>query len=396
MRSKSLFIIMTILVLINANSPSKALANGNGKKDVCVPPLFNIAFPVVPSSQAGNVTQRKIPPQGNWQIQDTLPFSQDKLGYIYAIPKQNKLLFTGQFNEIFIYFIDSKQWKSIQQPVDWMLGRLFVANDGTIWGPVASFTNTANSKKSYSLLSRYNKATNRFEFIDDKSGFLHAPQVRLISNIAEDQSGLLWFFVGADKNTLVSFDTKTGKSKKHYDFKIAGGNTNVVIGPEGSVWFRDFYNKEIVQYIPSTQETHTYKIASAVADEMTSIRLLNEFDKANYIFMDQQERLWLANFAWLDFSNNNSPEWHQVVESPVFLTDRGLPESQYMMAYQLSTYQSSNGWYWFTGGNGIVRLDLQEGMWCLMTTGVSNVVEDDKQNLWIAVFGYIYKYPLKH
>ena len=61
--------------------------------------------------------------------------------------------------------------------------------------------------------------------------------------------------------------------------------------------------------------------------------------------------------------------------------------------YPNSMYQSSNGWYWFKGA-GIVRLDLEQGSWCLITTGRSDVVEDNDKNLWIAVFGHLYKYPL--
>jgi hypothetical protein len=118
-------------------------------------------------------------------------------------------------------------------------------------------------------------------------------------------------------------------------------------------------------------------------------------DRANYIFMDHSGRLWFANYAWLDFSNGSSPVWHRIIESPVFVTDNKLPDSQYRMAYQYSTYQSSNGWYWFTGGNGIVRLNLEQGTWCLITTGISEVVEDNNHNLWIAVFDHLYKYRLK-
>jgi hypothetical protein len=169
------------------------------------------------------------------------------------------------------------------------------------------------------------------------------------------------------------------------------GSTEVVIGRDGSVWFLDHTDDQLIQYIPSSQEAHTYKFPS-VAD---TGKLPNNFDRASHIYMDRSERLWVANYGWLEFSNSNSPIWYRVVESPVLITDRGLPASQYTMSYQVSTYQSSNGWYWFTGGAGIVRLDLERGSWCLITTEDSEVIEDNDHNLWIAVFGHLYKYPLE-
>lgn len=386
-----LVIFIMLLSFTSACLPLEATTKDNSG-DECIPSLYDVAVPIVtPQVKNDIITPRKILPKGDWQSQGSLPFSQDESGYIlYMRPKHNELLFTGKFDDIYFYSIDKGQWETYQKPDNWMLGRLFLANDGTIWGPVLQIKNNGIAEKSHPLLSQFNDATGQFEYVEDVSGFLKVPQVRIISNIVEDQSGLLWFFVESDNNTLVSFDTKSRKSEEHFSFEIAGGNPDVVIGLDGSIWFQDFFNEEFVQYIPSTQDTRTYK---AFPEQETSVEMSPGFDKANYIFMDHSGRLWIANYAWLDFSENNSPQWYRVIESPVFLTDQS-PFGQYRMAYQVSTYQSSNGWYWFTGANGIVRLDMEKGTWCLMTTGISKVVEDDDNNLWIAVFGKLYKYPL--
>ena len=384
-------IIALIFALISSCVSSKSIEDGNDK---CIPPLYDVAFPVVTPPASNAVTRRQIAPQGKWQVQADLPVLQDELGgALVARPQQHELWFGTRYIT-HKYSIDKKQWKSYQTGSPTLIaGNLFVSSDGTVWEVGTLFLDTTRSGKSYPFLSRFNEASDRFEDVEDVSGFLQSPQVRLISNVAEDQSGLLWFFVAGDKNTLVSFDARTRQSQQHYYFRIAGGNTNLVIGPDGSVWFRDYANEEIVQYITSTQETRTYK---AYPEETVSVKMSPEFDKAGYIFMDRSRRLWIANYAWLDFSNSNSPEWHRVIESPVFVTESGLPDSEFSMSYQVSTYQSSNDWYWFTGGSGIVRLDLEKGTWCLMTTGTSNVVEDNDHNLWIAVFGHLYKYPLTH
>lgn len=358
--------------------------------DVCISPLFDTAYPIVPQQETNKITPRQIPPEGNWQIQSDLPFPQEKFGSLLIRPKQNDLILASQLNKIFIYSIDKDEWGSYSTG-DWIGGRLFVASDGTIWEPVLLFSNNTNSGKSYSLLSRFNDMTGQFEFVEDISGFLQAPKARLISNIVEDQSGVLWFFVEADsKQILTSFNVETNQSEKHYSGGLEG-RTNLTIGLDGSIWFSEHFKNQIVRYIPSTQETFTYDYPNS-AD---TGKLPFNFDRASYLFVDYSGRLWTANYGWLEFQNN-LPEWQRVIESPVFITDRGLPSSQYVMSYQYSTYQSSNNWYWFTGGAGVVRLDLEKGSWCVMTTGMSEVVEDMENNLWIAVFGHIYKYPLKH
>ena len=389
--------IIVILTMISACSPSKAIAIDHDS-DVCIPPLFDIAFPVVTPQAINSITTpRQVPPQGKWKIQGTLPFPQDELNAVYIRPQQKELWFTTQY-KIYRYFIDQKQWKSYQVDDLNLILRdiLFIADDGTVWGVKTRSSGTSHLGDSIPILIRYNDLTDRFEDVQDASGFLQAPHVRMISNIAEDQSGLLWFFVDAGKNTLVSFDTKTGRSQQHYYFKIAGGNPNVVIGPDGSVWFQDFANNELVQYKPATNETRIFKGTLDSANALDPSEYPFDLTEANYIYFDHSERLWVANQGWLEFSSNGFPVWNQVVVSPVFVTDNGLLQSQYIISLPYSAYQSSNGWYWFTSGAGIVRLELEKGSWCLMTTGTSDVVEDNDHNLWIAVFGHLYKYPLQH
>ena len=74
----------------------------------------------------------------------------------------------------------------------------------TVNAPVGIFQTDANGKTIYVNETwlqytglRFNEAIGDFEFVEDASGFLKARQTRLISNIAEDESGLLWFWVEA-------------------------------------------------------------------------------------------------------------------------------------------------------------------------------------------------------
>lgn len=384
-----LLVFILILTLAYACAPSPSTAR-DSSDDVCIPPLYEVALPIVTPQESNTVTTRQIPPQGNWQIQSALPFPQDKFRSILARPEQNELVLTNQLGEVFIYSIDNEQWKSY--PIgDWLETSFLVARDGTIWEAVMPFRGSVKPGKFYPLLRRFNDIAGHFEFVKDISGFLQAPDARVLSNIVEDQSGVLWFFVETKQTQiLTSFNVKTKQSQQHYSGGLEG-RTNLTIRQDGSVWFSEPLKNQLVRYIPSTQETYIYEYPNLT----DTGNLPFNFNEASYIYADHSGRLWIANYGWLEFSENNASEWHRVVESPVFITDRGLPWSQYIMSYQYSTYQSSNDWYWFTGGAGIVRLDLQKGSWCLMTTGISDVAEDNEKNLWIAVFGHLYKYQLK-
>jgi len=359
--------------------------------DDCIPPLYDVAFPVVPPSQDNIIIPRQIPPQGNWQDYDTLPFE----GRLMAIrPKQHELWFSVR-NEseylLYRYFTNEKQWKSYEW--DWHLYPILVSSDDTVWSGGKLFLNQQRSEEFRPLLGRFDDATGRFEYVKNVTGFLQeVPQERSNSNFVEDQSGLVWFFTETDKTTLVSLDVKTGQSQKHYSFDYRAGFTKISIGSDGSVWFWGRPREEIIQYILSTGETHTY----AANPGTTSVQFAPQFYyKGSELYMDHSGRLWMGGYAWLDFSKSDIPEWYRVIESPVFVSDRGMPDSQYTIYMPPPNYQSSNGWYWFTQGTGILRLDLPKGEWCLMSTGDSEIFEDDEQNLWIAVFGHLYKYQLQ-
>jgi streptogramin lyase len=390
---KYLLIITIASLLLGGCAPSKSLV---GIGDECIPPLFDVAFPVMMQTP-GAVTPRQIPPQGNWQSQDALPFPQDELSYLGSRPKQHELWFMiPKSHKVYRYFIDKKQWKSYEKIGTELTvpDRLFVASDGTVWGAGIQVTDNIDYKQPRPLFSRFNDATDQFEFVPDNSEFLQIPQIRLVSNIVEDQSGLLWFFIeGESKQILYSFDVKTQQAQQHYSMGT-GGHNALGIGPDGSVWFMDVFTNQLIQYEPLSQETRIYQGTPGPADTLDPGELAFDLAGANYIYFDRSGRLWLANFGWLDFSNNNSPVWNRVIESPVFISEGRHPAIEYGYSYQSSMYQSSNGWYWFKGA-GIVRLDLEQGSWCLMTTDSSDVVEDNDHNLWIAVFGHLYKYPLK-
>jgi hypothetical protein len=389
MKYRLVMIFATILVSTCVPYQTSMVEN---KKDKCIEPLFDIAFPVG-LRENDDMNKREVPPQGNWKIQDELPFQQNEFGYIYMRQESNELVFTGNFENIYIYSIKNKEWKSYSRSTsNYFFGGFFVARDGSIWAQSLRKANNLNPQEDYPLLAKLNDTAKRFEFVEDRLGILRGPSERLISRIVEDQTGQLWFLVqDNDQSILTSFDPLTLQSKQHHIDSFQN-YTDVVIGLDDSLWLRDYGDEAIIKYIPSSGEVNIYHYPSSEA----LVKLPSNFDRANYIYMDRLGRLWIANYGWLEFLDDGSPQWYRVIQPSEFVTDQVFAGSQYMFGYQYSTYQSSDGSYWFTGGNGIVRLDMEHSEWCLMTTGRSNVVEDDEGNLWIAVFGHLYKYSLRH
>ncbi len=383
-----LFVVATLLALLSACVPNPVVINNQTE---CLQPLYSVAFPIIPSSEDNKVPQRQIPPKGEWQEYDALPFD----GFLREIrPKRHELWFIVRSESeyrLYQYFIDTKQWKSYE----WDSGfyPIWISSDDAVWSGGKLFLDGQNVEGFHPLLGRFNDDLGHFEYGINVSGFLQeVPQYRPVSHIVEDpSSGMVWFFTEADKATLVSLNPKTGQSEEHYSFDGRAGAMSISIAPDGSVWFVDRSNDQLIRYIPTSHEVQSYEFPNS---EHTGKLPLN-FDRASYISTDRSGRVWLGNYGWLELSDNNSPVWYRVIESPVLVTEVGLPLSQYGLSHQLSVYQSSDSRYWFTGGAGVVRFDLEQGSWCLITTGESKVVEDDDHNLWIAVYGHLYKYSLK-
>ncbi len=383
---------LMVLMLLTGCAPSETRIRISST-DECIQPEYN-SLPVT-AQDSTSATPKQIPPQGKWKIQTALPFSQDRIiNYLGIRPKEYELWFKDSNSQkIYRYFIKEGQWKTYTT-LDWTMDvpdNLYIAHDGTVWSAGIKFESQISADETRPLLSRFDDSTDRFEAVKDTSAFLQAPNVRLVSNIAEDLEGALWFFVeDYPQQILTSFDVNTGQVEQHYSMET-GGNTNLTIGSNGSIWFIDRFDDQIIQYNPSLKVTHTY----GNSESMNLDRYPLDMEKVHYLYFDDLQRLWLANRAWLDFSQSEDPIWHRIPESPVFFGKSGIPRDGYGLLPTYSMYQSSNGLYWFTGGTGIVRLDLQAQTWCLMTTGISEVVEDNDHNLWIAVFGHVYKYSLE-
>ncbi len=347
---------------------------------------------------------KEIPPSGSWQVESSLP----QTGYINS-------LVTHSSNEIWIiidddlfkYNINSRQWQKVLLPGNFTDSpiSLYAANDGTLWGIDLSRFNKLKNDKELPLLMRFNETTNNFEFVKDVDGILNSGMdVGTIIEPSINENGELWMILVEEIDQeylyyLLSFNPKNKKVVKHLTAQAKVQNSvsdesrfnDLAILPDGLVWISDYGKGQLIYYDPSTGESNIYKGYSGALDDISN----EDLHHVNNLYVDRIGRLWVDDRGFLDFSNPKDPMWHKIVRSPIFIGDARSPENQYGWSRPDLMYQSTDGIYWFSdAGNGMINLDPTTGEWCKFTTGSSPIAEDNQGNLWIAVFGKLYKYKL--
>jgi streptogramin lyase len=175
---------------------------------------------------------------------------------------------------------------------------------------------------------------------------------------------------------LIRFDPINREAKIY----LSGANftNSMAIDNNDNIYILDLDQSQIIKFSPKTQETTKYKVP-IVLDAPPSV----------YLFYDRDDRLWLGDRGWFDFSSGSNPQWFNVIRSPVFinyLQSGGI----WGWGRPFFTYQDENGILWFTSIRGTGWLNSEEGQWCIFTTYSSRVFEDDQQNLWLFVHGGLY------
>jgi len=385
-RNSSYCILLGCILLLNScgKVPSE-LANGT-----CILPVEKIAYPIGISPYPEKEISQ-IGPLGSWQFQASLPEPSEKGDASQLVARSSDLWILPLFStKAFRYSTDTDEWQ-IYNTIDGFTvvpQNIFLAEDGTLWG-FGTITKNLDSQINISFLSQYNENNDQFEFVQDTDGLLD--EILVISfpaRLSEDDKGIFWFFgslPGGDDVGLYSFDPSTRKATKHLSLPIGFVYAGPVVDRDGIIWFYHGEPEEgqLLKYSPTTHRIQPY-IGLPNFDELGDISLL---------FFDQEGNLWLDNKGWLDFTSDPAnPVWYKMIQSPVFLTDRGGGEAKYGWLTPFHISQSSNGWFWFTTIDGTIRLDLKRGEWCKFTTGSSPVVEDKDGNLWVVVFDKLYKY----
>lgn len=387
------FYLLTISIVLLSSCGKTAPAVTD---ESCIPPVEKLAYPIgIPPSNEKNP---EVGPLGDWQLQSSLPEPSKRENAPQIIARSNEVwVLPLDEMKIFRYSTNTREWKIYNTIDSFSVAprNLLLARDGILWG-IGTVTDSFDSQENFSLFSWYNEKNDQFEFVKDVDGLLDKVLVNSSPEyISEDESGLLWFFGSLPEGNdvgLYSFNPSTQKSEKHLSLPNGLIYAGPVITRDGIIWFYSGGSeRQLLTYLPTTRQVQPH-LGLPNLDELGHIWIL---------FVDRNGRLWLDNKGWLEFQGSASPVWYKLIPSPVFLTDNGWFQSlgdgapsRYGWELPLAISQSSNGWYWFTTFHGTIRLDPVKEEWCLFTTGSSPVVEDENGNLWIVVFGKLYKYPL--
>ncbi|MEW6029777.1 MAG: hypothetical protein ACOYZ8_00515 [Chloroflexota bacterium] len=372
----------------------------------CIPPIATLAYrPDLPPVLSEDETP--IFPSGEWQYVADLPVTDESIEELVARSSDEIWALFTHRGGLWRYRPSSGEWKeytSIDKfeniiPIIMLTPSLTEHNE--LWG-VGYFYKESSIEREIPrsfFFSRYNEETDQFEFVQNDEEILMGYNISYLS-IRQDQNGIFWLMaqkkdqqfpdllIDGQPFTLFSFDPFTGKIESHGEFPYSAKYFQ--IARNGSIWMLvdDEEKLFLQQYLPSTNETRIYR------DLPPTVSETNRY--VGMMYFDRHDNLWIEDRGWVDFSDSDKPVWYQVIRSSVFLTDRAEGETRIVWARPNQMYESSNGLYWFGSFYGLVRLDPESGEWCKFTNGRSPFAEDNQQNIWIAVFGRLYRYSLLH
>lgn len=390
MQHKFVFLTSILVLLAACQSKNNIFQSSSTERSCAIVPIAIPVQTTTPSQDTYPVlfpTPQLISPLGDWEEVGTLS------GDVYNMVALESQIWIGG-NPIRKFDTKNKKWTSYSK-IDNFSGysnQLFISSDDTLWGGNLYFDTGEIALANPPVLSRYNKLTDEFESVIDNDGLFNG----LISaSIIGEHNKSLWI-IGSRKgdkkifSELYSFDPSAGSAKLHLDSNLQVASIyEPALAPNGDVWFIDQVNKQIMEYSAVTENVKKYSGYPSYED-------LKKEGSVYKFYFDRAGRLWIDNTGWLDFTDPNQPAWYKIVDAPEFLTKNTPPYYfGYTFAPATGIFQSTDGRYWFTSQAGIVRLDFEQQNWCLITTGVSPVIEDNQKNLWIAVYGKLYKYALR-
>lgn len=371
----------------------------------CIPPVVTLAYEYnVPPAYGEE--EAPIYPGGKWRYVDDLPVLDEDVEEIVAWGDDEIWVEFSHRGGLWKYQPSSGNWKVYSsigefENIPPHILRSFpnVTNNNDLWaiGYVRYDQIGEVTIPSNFFFNKYNEKTDRFEFVRSDENLVDSYSFYK-SNIKQDPDGVFWIMaqkeniespgtiVSGRPFTLISFQPATGEVTEHGEFPYY---SYFVIAPNGDLWILVENHDEklyLQQFIPESNE---------IIDHPD----LPPFDEKHIfnigaLYFDRNNRLWMGDRGWIDFSEPEKPSWFEMIRSPVFITDRAEGLSRYAWVHPYRMYESSDGLYWFESYFGLVRLNPQSGEWCKFTNARSPFAEDSHQNLWIAVFGRLYKYPL--
>ncbi|HEX2909091.1 MAG TPA: hypothetical protein VHO69_19615 [Phototrophicaceae bacterium] len=312
---------------------------------------------------------------------------------------------TGNGVGFAVYDVNHQEWKLIPRTVfstDYVVGQLFVANDGAIWGQNIPTGQHVNPEfQEIPLLSRFNETTTRFEIPADTMHGSVLPQRAssipqfagsTIPHILVDNDGLFWLIVSNDG--IYKFDPvlETYERQSGLDFSVS----QAALSTDGSLYLWS----PNTQIPPSASFRERLTLPSDsiwhFSLEARSFALIDLPDRDwpifNGMLVAQSGQLWLGAIGFRDLDHT----WHLIHPNiDEYLDNAG----NYKWGPPRLITESSDGRLWYVrdtdgAGEGTAWYDPQLGEGCLIMHHAANIVEDANQQLWMVANGHLYRHSL--
>ncbi|NMB68431.1 MAG: hypothetical protein GYA20_06690 [Chloroflexi bacterium] len=367
-------------------NPSTTLSERD--EDGCIPPLVTFAYPYGDSGLMNPGDHSMLLPD-NWKLITSIPGkkeTRDNASYNFQLirPKNgyDELWMTDE-SKGSIYFVrtDTREWTKVNEfQESFSHYFLFADSNNAIW-----LTYRYEQAEPPSFW-RYDEAKNTFILMYGDASLSSIYKTSDVLSYQVDREGVFWagIKVKEDDNPistdiLYRFDPITMTGQVRYTFTQDDYPT-IEIDHKGNIFFADIKNSTVFNYSPVTHQIRDYKIPL----DISSFPWVS-------LFFDNQNRLWINDLGWFDFSTDSDyPQWFTVIRSPIFiyyLTPSGIwhwtsPKMQ---------LEDENRVIWFSATSGTGWVNDHKGKWCLITTYDSNVFEDSQNNIWVLINGAFYR-----
>jgi hypothetical protein len=182
-------------------------------------------------------------------------------------------------------------------------------------------------------------------------------------------------------SSLISYNPSINKAEVHLEKIDIGYTSALSLDNKLFIYLSD---NTVIEY-----DTHTKQYKELIIPTK-----MNSGEPVS-LFFDNEQRLWVDNFGYFDFSENKVyPQWFQIIRPSVFLK---YIDTQGLWRWSIPsfTYESTNGVLWFNMdsnfGAGTGWVDPKTGVWCIFTSFSASVQADSEENLWIFVDDSLYK-----
>lgn len=398
-------ILIFSMVLVSCSSGSKlnVQAKNSSDSDACIPPQETFVYSAYPDlKKIPGSPGMQIPP--NWTVEMDLPDSYGlllsrakgshvELWFAQAVSDPNDVAWGKYFRNFQVYDYSTKKMKAINAEIGTSgiyAGKIFESPDGSIWS--LNNIKTINSyvgDTPYSILSRYNEKTQRFDFVEEAqripySGNEDKGDSTYWVEMVIDQDGMLWFIVPSD--AIYSYDSIKREVKRWAGIPELV-TADPVISPGGSIYFLDLKFVRDGGTVSSSQDISIYQFnPKAGKVEFVPFRI-DPWPPFSTILVDHKGRLWADGLAYRE------PNGHvyQLERAPIFL----VPYFESGMDYRWDApdiiKETSDGRLWFHSRNGLAWLDLDAQKWCWLSTSQSSLFEDQQNNVWMTAYGKLYR-----